>query len=103
MNYSTGSSDRTARVANTREVASIAMNGSDIKSSEASGFKHDFLAEIFTAYKAAGAAYRETTDPETRRTLLAMKHGFDMAIRRLLPIDDNCLQSLNALNAPFAN
>jgi hypothetical protein len=79
------------------------MNKSDIKSTEVGRLKHAFLAEIFTAYKAAGAAYRETTDPETRHTLLAMKHGFDMAVQKLLPIDDNCLQSLDALNAPFAN
>jgi hypothetical protein len=65
--------------------------------------KEAVLAEIFISYREAGAAYKKTTNVEIRHMLLAIKHGLDLAIKTLLPIDDEHLRSLNELNEPFSN
>jgi hypothetical protein len=73
------------------------------KNAGTSTAKDSILAEIFVAYKEAGIAYKKTVNPEIRHKLLAMKHCFDLALKSLLPLNDDCLKSLEEVNAPFAN
>jgi len=57
------------------------------KKSEVKTLKNSILAEIFDTYKHAGILYNQTTDPEIRNDLLAIKHGCDLIIARLSPLD----------------
>jgi len=65
--------------------------------------KETILAELLISYKEAGAAYKKTTNVEVRHMLLAIKHSLDLAIKTLLPVDDEHLRSLNDLNEPFSS
>jgi hypothetical protein len=79
------------------------MNNDAARNLESNAIKDSILDEIFTAYRQAATAYKKTSNPETRHTLLAIKHCFDLSLKSLLPLDDHHLKHLEEVNAPFAN
>lgn len=65
--------------------------------------KDAILAEIFNAYKEAGILYSKTTNPRIRDGLLAIKHGCDLAVARLMPLDGQLENLLEDINRQFSD
>ena len=65
--------------------------------------KDSILAEIFTVYAEAGKLYTITTDTEFREAVLAIKHGCDFAIERLLPLNEELGRCHEEARARFSD
>jgi len=65
--------------------------------------KDAIVREIFAGYKEAGIAYQKTANPEIKDALMAIRHGFDMALQRLLPLNEEAEKNWNKAGEQFSN
>lgn len=64
--------------------------------------KDAILAEVFNIYNEAGILFKKTTEPGIRNDLLTIKHGCDVMLERLMPLDARSEHLLGEFNRRFA-
>jgi hypothetical protein len=79
------------------------MENTGNEDAAASESKDAFLSEIFIAYREAGVIYKITADAELKNMMLAIRHFLDLALQRLLPLNERFEKCLIDASAQFSD